>query len=460
MNLDESGRVSSANLKQNLFMQVETGHPICSLCKRELTSSLEGSFEGGPGTKLCQGCRDLVQTAFHGVESRAVAASAGAQQSGTTTTYLQSVQSDASTAGLVETSSPAFFEDLSTFAGAPEQNQQAGFSELDDGSFEMSFEDELPAVLDFETNSMHAPVIEPTEHHDDSPVAAMLSTGLSTGQSTGPSNESIRAELSDLHLSLSEDGSPIAASSTVTVPELAEPSEDVPGEALNTSLNTRLDTKSISAAAVADPWEEPLPAWDYSRSEYPVLMGPPRGRSFAKFKVPFALLILFAVGAGFYYFIYPQISRDQPLPTDSVPVVLAPEPRESTPKSADSTAQSQPQSTPTEAPATVEAQPAQQAARDAAVPSEIGDAKGRFALQAAAFPTEAGADELAAKLKAAGLPSYVVSADLARRGRWFRVRVGRFNTAEDAQKYAAEAQLRAKAAGMSLQLIVSQYDQP
>jgi cell division protein FtsN len=58
------------------------------------------------------------------------------------------------------------------------------------------------------------------------------------------------------------------------------------------------------------------------------------------------------------------------------------------------------------------------------------------------------------------VPSYVVSADLARRGRWFRVRVGRFNTAEDAQKFAKEAQLRAKAAGMSLQLIVSQYEQP
>lgn len=434
------------------------------MCKRELTSSLEGSFEGGPGTKLCQGCRDLVQTAFHGVESQAVAASAGAQQSGTTTTYpqgyLQSVQSDNSTAGLVETSSPAFLEDLSTFADAPEQNQQAGFSELVDGSFEMSFEDEPPAVLDGETNSIDASVIEPTEHHDDFPVATMLSTG----PSTGPSNESIRAELSDLHLSLSDDGTHYAPSSISTTSELAEPSEPATDEALYThpdmQLDTHLDTKSISAAAVADPWEEPLPAWDYSRSEYPVLMGPPRGRSFAKFKVPFALLILFAVGAGFYYFIYPQISRDQPLPTDSVPVVLAPEPRESTPKSSDSTAQSQPQSTPTEAPATVEAQPAQQAARDAAVPSEIGNAKGRFALQAAAFPTEAGADELAAKLKAAGLASYVVAADLAHRGRWFRVRVGRFNTAEDAQKYAAEAQLRAKAAGMSLQLIVSQYDQP
>jgi cell division protein FtsN len=51
-----------------------------------------------------------------------------------------------------------------------------------------------------------------------------------------------------------------------------------------------------------------------------------------------------------------------------------------------------------------------------------------------------------------------VSADLPRRGKWFRVRVGRFNSADDAQKFAAEAQNRAKAAGLSLQLIGCQFD--
>jgi cell division septation protein DedD len=441
-------------------MQLETGHPICSLCKRELTFS----FEGGPGTKLCEGCRGLIQTAFHGPEPRAVAASSGLQQSGVAT-Y---VQSDASNAGLVERSSPAFFEDLSTFADVSEQNHNAAFSDMDDGFSEVPFEDEPSAVLDVETNSLDAPVVESTEHHEETVVA----TNLSTGPSTGPSTESIRAELSDLHLSLSDDRNPNEPTSTATIPELAEPSEQVPDEtpdqsndespdqSNDESPDESEDTQAMSAGAVADPWEEPLPAWDYSRNEWPVLMGPPRGRSFAKFKIPFALLMIFAFGAGFYYFIYPQISRDQPPPTDSVPLGLAPEPRDSTPKPADSTAQSQAPSTPSEAPANVEAQPSQQAARDAAAASEIGNTKGRFALQAAAFPTQAGADEFAEKLKAAGVPSYVVSADLARRGRWFRVRVGRFNTAEDAQRFAAEAQLRAKAAGMSLQLIVSQYEQP
>jgi cell division septation protein DedD len=93
-------------------------------------------------------------------------------------------------------------------------------------------------------------------------------------------------------------------------------------------------------------------------------------------------------------------------------------------------------------------------------PTEPVNVDGKFALQAAAFSTQSEAEALAHNLKEAGVPSYVVSANLARRGKWFRVRVGRFNTAEDAQKFAGQAQLRARSAGMSLQLMVVPYEQP
>jgi cell division septation protein DedD len=426
-------------------MQLETGHPICSLCKRDLTASsldgsIEGSFDGGPGTKLCQGCRGLIQTALHGPEARVVAASVDAGLSGVAT-Y---VQSDASTALRVETDSPGFFDSLSTFADVSEQDQQAAFVERDPGLSEMAFE--ASAGLDLKTDSLDAPAVESIEHHDEAFVV------------TAPSNESTRAESGELRLSLSDGDNPNALPSTFNAPELAEPDVRVSGEIGETHDIESMST--ASTAAVADPWEEPLPAWDYSRNEWPVLMGPPRKRSFAKFKIPFALLVILAFGAGFYYFIYPQISRNKALPTDSAPLVLAPEPRESAAKPADSTAQSQAPSVPSDAAASEGARPKPAAVRDAAVASEVIDSKGRFTLQAAAFPTQAGADELAQKLKAAGLPSYVVSVDLARRGRWFRVRVGRFNTAEEAQRFAGEAQLRAKAAGMSVQLIASQYEQP
>lgn len=84
----------------------------------------------------------------------------------------------------------------------------------------------------------------------------------------------------------------------------------------------------------------------------------------------------------------------------------------------------------------------------------------RFSLQAAAFPNEGGANQFCERLKRAGVPAYVVSAEIAGRGRWFRVRVGRFETAQDADRFASESRRRARAAGLNLQLIVSSYDKP
>ena len=200
-------------------------------------------------------------------------------------------------------------------------------------------------------------------------------------------------------------------------------------------------------------------------------MVPPRERSLARFKVPFAVALVLAVAAGSYYLIYPQISRDRPA-AHSFSSDGKPEPRAAAQKPSEPAqpVPSQDPSAASDAPATGPAQPEQKLVRDSGVASGTGasesatngasNAQGHFALQAASFPTEAGANELAQKLRSAGVPSYVVSVDLARRGRWFRVRVGRFNSAEDAQRFAGDAQQRAKAAGISLPLVVSQYDQP
>jgi len=105
-----------------------------------------------------------------------------------------------------------------------------------------------------------------------------------------------------------------------------------------------------------------------------------------------------------------------------------------------------------------------QAAAATASPSQVEstakpESAGQYSLQAAAFPTSDGAGTFAEKLKRAGVPSYVVTADMGKRGTWFRVRVGRFESSDAARQYASEAQLRAKSAGISLQLIVCQYDQ-
>jgi cell division protein FtsN len=443
-------------------MKLETGHPICSLCKLELTGF---AFESGPGARLCAGCRGLIQTALRRTEPQTVVATAGVQLSGVATPYLASAlpsdKSNASTIAHSETMSPGFFEDFAAFSDTSEQSQPIE-SNLGYESFEMHFDEEPPAALASEAASVEEPEFESTQHYDQTPVA------------DAPSSEPIHSELSDPHFSLSENGNASASTDNGNATDqsyaagMAE--QAIPADNVSDEIH---DTQPLTEAAPTDPWQDPLPAWDYSRSEWPVLMGPPRERSLAKFKVPAAVALVLVFAAGFYYLIYPQLSRERPRAANSFSSDSQPEPRDAAQKPSEPAqpVQSQEPSTPSDdAAAVAQAQPEQKLVRDSGVAnetvaSESGasgavNAQGRFALQAASFPTQAGADELAQKLRSAGVPSYVVSADLARRGRWFRVRVGRFNSAEDAQRFAGEAQQRAKAAGISLPLVVSQYDQP
>jgi len=220
---------------------------------------------------------------------------------------------------------------------------------------------------------------------------------------------------------------------------------------------------SIVEAAVTDPWEAPLPAWDCSQSEWQVLVGPNQQESHTKRKALIAAVILMAGAAGFNFLVYRASTPGRGAATDygaTAPVSDVAESRGSAARPKDPDAGTPAPSVPAEAPSSAAAKPAEAAASGATASNEYGGAQGKFSLQAAAFPTLGGAEEFAEKLKRAGVPSYVVPADLARRGRWFRVRVGRFNGAEDAQRFAGEAQQRARTAGISLALIVCQYDQP
>jgi len=219
---------------------------------------------------------------------------------------------------------------------------------------------------------------------------------------------------------------------------------------------------SHHAASPADPWEDPLPAWDYSQSEWPVLVGPNQRKSFKRFGGPIAAMVLFACAVGFYLLIYRPSGPERRTATDPgrTAQASAVELGATVGGSADSDARNRVAPTLSEPPASAAAQPAETIAREPVAPKESTNTQGRFSLQAAAFPTQVGADEFAEKLKRTGLPSYVVPAELARRGRWFRVRVGRFNAQEEAQRFAGEAQQRARSAGLAVQLIVCQYDQP
>ncbi|HSE37968.1 MAG TPA: SPOR domain-containing protein, partial [Blastocatellia bacterium] len=208
----------------------------------------------------------------------------------------------------------------------------------------------------------------------------------------------------------------------------------------------------------ADPWENPLAAWDYSRSEWPALDGGTRQRSFSKKRYAIAAVVLIVSAAGFYFLVLRPSDPQQSVTVNGAkaqvsgvaPLAVPTAPAHS------------------EAPAVAAPTRSENVSAEAPKPAgspdqETGagkDAQGQFSLQAAAFATQIGADEFAERLKQAGLASYVVPADLARRGRWYRVRVGRFDSEESAQRFAAEAQRRARAAGIGVQLIVCQYGQP
>jgi cell division septation protein DedD len=405
-------------------------HPICPLCKRELSA-------GTLDTRLCEQCQTLIQTASRSADSSVVSASAANQQR-----VVAHAQHDALSDNL-PLELPELFED-SSVAG---------------DNFEP---DPLYAGLfDSQDEFVTAPSTDEQSNHSVHAPEANLLDERVTGSTLG-SNEPAR-EAAQLHHVEAEspntDSADKSHSDEHAVKGIQAPANSTPHAAVEGQVD---DLQSIRDEVSADPWESPLPAWEYSQNEWPVLVGPRRGGPFTRFKAPIVVLVILAFAAGFYYLIYrqtsPELATDSPAP---IRVSKVAEPGASATPTADSAAQNTAPLPSADAPAKAEPKATEPAAHDMATATkEDSSAQGHFALQAASFPNRAAADEFAEKLKAAGVPSYIVSVDLPRRGTWFRVRVGRFNTAEAAQRFAAEAQLRARPTGMSLELIVSRYDQP
>jgi cell division septation protein DedD len=210
---------------------------------------------------------------------------------------------------------------------------------------------------------------------------------------------------------------------------------------------------------------------NYGSEQWPVLLNAPEEESSGRWKLFVAaglLLATVAVAAAAYFIVIKpkSVDNDKPTttrfsqpPTTSIPskapasnagVAANPEPASSKPAEG-ATKQNEEAPKAAQAPATSQQPPA-------AAQPEVSN--GQYSLQAASFPSAGGANEFAEKLKRAGVPAYVVSADLPRKGRWYRVRVGRFNTAEEASRFAGDARLRARTAGVTLQLIPCAFEKP
>jgi len=413
-------------------MHLEVGPRSCPLCKCSLP---ETSGRDAPGTRLCRECQSMVLTAFRGsVPISSSMAIVGEDQT-ITSSHNEAVVEEYSLAGAAEYSedfSPVF----SSSGSETDIREFLPFETHDDSSFRF-FENEdadfqRPSIANLHHDSNNGdgnPSINPAEFLPFNEVSAVAEAE--------PSVETPKA---------------VQHYEVPDVQEHVEPKPD--------SLHTESDYQeaeeregSSVGTVTADPWKDPLPAWDYSQNEWPVLVGPGKRGVQSRPRAVVLALIILLVAVLTYFLVYRPANAERSTndsgalagSKDSPPAAAAEEQKQASSASVNAS----PVSTPSES-----------ATATSTAANENNNAQGKFSLQAAAFPTESGANDYAEKLKHAGVPSYVVPADVARRGRWFRVRVGRFNSADEAQRFASEAQLRAKTTGLALQLIVCQYEQP
>lgn len=378
-------------------MNSDTTHQTCSLCRQTLDSGANGH---APGARLCDACVNMVRTACNGqhLKAQQPVDVHGSAATVVAAPPLMNSEPDESVHWLESESEGDYFSPSSPVEPAP-----GAISE------EAVLAQQSAQAHDFETSPAGFPFAADsfTEASEAAPVAD--------------------SELLQIN-----------AESDAQIWESTESSRD--------PLATD-DLLETHAAETLNPGQH------YSHEEWPVLMVPARRISFNKTRAAMVILTLLVSVAAIYFLIYLPLSggkREKSLAVREVSAAAVP-------AASESAAASQTK-TPAVEPANIS-----QSKLDAGTSSKqepsIADARGQFSLQAAAFPEESGAAEFAQKLKRSGLPSYVMSADVAKRGRWYRVRVGRFESAEAAKRYAAEAQLRTKASGVSLQLIVCPYEQ-
>jgi septal ring-binding cell division protein DamX len=244
------------------------------------------------------------------------------------------------------------------------------------------------------------------------------------------------------------DGPPEMAAVTDAAPASPAELNDIDSES-DSRIDCATDGPTVQPLlrheVVTDPLEDPGQNWAYSQDDYPLVVPRVGLSNAARLKLSLAaLFVVCSVTAG-YFLIYRQsIQAAQSKQANAQQSSAAPV------HGGSAVANAIPAG----------AEPGSEASESQDLRTSEDKLDGRYSLQAAAFPNEAGANEFCERLKRAGVPAYVVSAEIAGRGRWFRVRVGKFETTQEADRFAAESRRRARAAGLNLQLIVSGYDKP
>jgi hypothetical protein len=92
----------------------------------------------------------------------------------------------------------------------------------------------------------------------------------------------------------------------------------------------------------------------------------------------------------------------------------------------------------------------------ATAPTPAPAGAGGFTIQVRSSPSEADARAVADGLRAAGFDAYVLRADLGPRGTWYRVRVGRFDSRDEARQTIGKL----RASGRASDAILQAYEAP
>ncbi|HVG18623.1 MAG TPA: SPOR domain-containing protein [Blastocatellia bacterium] len=468
-------------------MHLETTNKICALCKR-----LVATNGHAVPARLCEECRSLIQTILpnagsgpasaveqaRGVALPQFAAAGIAQPALAGPASLEEDLDDVEITSQPDRWGLASFDPVADF----DELQSDRITDIETGYLdEFGASDEAAGVT---AEAMPRPFDEAVDLADE-PDGQQLEVFMMSEQPGELRHDAVTLEPppseESQNLNLSPDEGPAQstglrqaaeanaqADSKVEAPKNAEAiTETVKG------ADPTGDEEAASYREAIDPWDDPLPAWEHSRNEYPLYVGITERKQRFKLKtllVPAALLACLVAA----YFIFLSSGRG---PKDGQAVV---ETGEVNPESSSPVAAPQAPNSPTSA--SDEAQPvaptspdvptapdaptaASAEKTDAASPSataNVGaETQWRYALQALASQSAEEADAFAERVKGAGIPAYVISADIANRGRWFRVRVGGFNTAQEAQRFAAEARARARSAGVALKdLNVVDYVKP
>lgn len=433
-------------------MQLEITIPVCPLCKQEALVKSSGQVTP---TRLCAACQSMVQTilptrwatanAYSTIEPASAAQARGMVEAGPSVALADAfpverdfdeheatragfaeqdfIELDESTTDLyeeVEESDPGHPSDSTLIADPPAWDSSPEIDLLDDEPLSLSTFDE---PVTFEP--------EGSVQEESRPAEVVMAEEVVEPEPAQPALVAEPTEITE----------PAAIAAPVEVCEAAQPVEQ--------------QTSDYKEAV--DPWDDPLPAWDYSVNEYPTLLMPERATGNRGWMKIAAVVTLIAVVGAAGYFILSK--RSAGAVSEGAASALSITEAGAVKPAAQAIAQPESRPAANSTPAAETGAPVATQAAAAPVRAHLPE-EGDYSLQAASLPNESAANEFAQKMARVGVEARVVAADLGRKGRWYRIRVGRFRTAADAENFARTATASARAAGMSLQLMVCDYEKP